>query len=282
MRYALAAAAVTLVFGARAHAKPPPLRSSAHAAKPAPPPKLDLRPAPPLPMLPSVARVRLEVGRDHVVVDESVHLPRGDWVSGGLDLYVAFGSPGTPKAIDARLFSLAHDATEPKSDDAGQPVPYDSAVQRLANARLLLGRPLMAGVVLHVKEADLRHAYAVADVAELRIRSLLAPPTADPQGARDVVVRLGIAGDVPLTLGRIQVMSAEGRGYVARAEARLCGPQAVPLPMAVTLLPKEDRPGLRAPGSIAADGSIDPRPIAPVTAVRHSSDDLCIRWFAPP
>ncbi|HEY4013497.1 MAG TPA: hypothetical protein VGM06_09180 [Polyangiaceae bacterium] len=282
MRSAFAAAAITLVFGARAHAKPPPPHASPHATKPAAAPKVELRPAPPLPMLPSVARVRVEVGRDHVVVDESVHLPRGDWVSGGLDLYVAFGSPGTPKAIDARLFTLAHDANEPKSDDAGQPVPFESAVQRLANARLLLGRPLMAGVVLHVKEADLRHAYAVGDVAELRIRSLLAPPSVDAQGARDVVVRLGISGDVPLTLGRIQVMSAEGRGYVARAEARLCGPEAVPLPMAVTLLPKEDRPGLRVPGALAADGSVDPRPIAPVTAVRHASDDLCIRWFAPP
>lgn len=280
MRFALAAAAVTLVFGARAHAKPPPAHAPAHPAKP--PPKVDVRPAPPLPMLPSVARVRVEVGRDHVVVDESVHLPRGDWVAGGLDLYVSFGSPGTPTAIDARLFTLQRDANEPKPDDAGQPVPYESAVQRLANARLLLGRPTMAGVVLHVKEADLRHAYAVGDVAELRIRSLLTPPAVDAQGGRDVVVRLGIAGDSPLTLGHVQVMSAEGKGYVARAEARLCGPEAVPLPMAVTLLPKEDRPGLRAPGALAAEGTADPRPIAPVTAVRHGSDDLCVRWFAPP
>ncbi len=278
MKAPLAAAVLSVVFGARAHAKPPPARTQAHLAKP--PVHVDVRPAPPLPMLPSVARVRVEVSRGHVVVVEAVNLPRGDWQSGGLDLYVAFGAPGTPEAIDARLASSSHDTTDPHRDDPGQPVAVEPAIQRLPNAQLLLGRPQMAGVVLHVKEADLRHAYEGGGSAELRVRSLLTLPVADARGARDVVVRLGIAGEAPLTLGHVQVVSLEGPGYVERAEARLCGPEAVALPMTVAILPKDDGPSAGSRASIR--DPLQAPPIAPVTAVRHASDDLCVRWWAMP
>ena len=65
-----------------------------------------------------------------------------------------------------------------------------------------------------------------------------------------------------MTLGRITI--AAGRG--ARAEARLCGPEADPRPLAVAP---------RAPTSASE------KPIAPVLAVRRETDDLCIRFWTP-
>jgi hypothetical protein len=271
--------AFAFAFGAQAHARPPPPRAPPRAVKP-PPPRVEAPPAPPLPMLPSVARVRVEAARDRVLVVEEVNLPRGEWTSGGLDLYVAFGSPGTPSAVDARLVAVPPDAPEPRPDDAGEFVAIEASARRTPAAQLLLGPPQMAGVVVHVKEAELRRAYAASDLAALRVRSLVSPPAVDSRGARDVVVRLGIAGDVPLTLERVQVVSLEGRGWITRAEATLCGPEAEALPLAVALAPKAERPADEEP---AADGGRGPprtAPIAPVTAVRHASDDLCIRWWA--
>jgi hypothetical protein len=223
-------------------------------------------------MLPSLARVRIEAARDRVVVIEDVNLPRGDWQSGGLDLYVAFGAPGTPVAVDARLVSVPTGALEARVEDTGDPVTVEPAVRHTPSTQLLLGRPTMAGVAIHVKEADLRRAYAASDLAALRIRSLLEPPSADAQGARDVVVRLGIAGALPLTLGRVQVVSAEPQPWITRAEAHLCGPGADPSPLAVALTP---RPASPPPFT-------SPPPIAPILAIRHASDDLCVRWWAAP
>ena len=277
---------LVLAFVSETHAKPPTSRTPSHGTTP--PPHIDVRAAAPLPMLPSVARVRVEAARDRVVVVEDVNLPRGDWRGGGLDLYVAFGAPGTPAAIDARLVAVPAESADSRgesvaaargqsSDDAGEAAAVEPAVRRTANAQLLLGRPQMAGAVVRVKEADLRRAYATSDLAVLRIRSLLSPPAADPRGERDVVVRLGIVGDVPLTLGRIQVVSLEGAGWIMRAEANLCGPEAEGLPLAITVIPKVERSEDARP---AAGGGA--RPIAPAMAVRHSSDDLCIRWWAAP
>jgi hypothetical protein len=227
-------------------------------------------------MLPSVARVRVEAARDRVVVVEEVNLPRGDWRSGGLDLYVAFGAPGPPVAIDARLVAVPPDSLESRLDDAGDAVTVEQAIRRTGAAQLLLGRPHMAGVVAHVRETDLRRLYATNELVALRIRSLLSPPAADPHGARDVVVRLGIAGDLPLTLGHVQVASLEGRQWITRAEAVLCGPEAEALPLAISVVPKA------ADANVATAGGPALAPIAPVLAVRHASDDLCIRWWAGP
>jgi len=221
-------------------------------------------------MLPSVARVRVEAARDHVVVLEEVNLPRGDWESGGLDLFVAFGAPGTPVALDARLAPVPGGSPETRADDAGEALPVEMAVRHLPSTQLLLGRPTMAGVVVHVKDAQLRHAYASSDVVALRIRSLLSPPAVDASGARDLVVRLGFAAGQPIALEKVQVVSAEPTPWITRAEATLCGPEADPWPLSLTLLP---RPAESVPPSAPT--------IAPAMAVRHASDDLRIRWWAP-
>ena len=256
-------AALVTVAG-HAHAKPPApsKKGPSHAGPPA-----WTRPAPPLPMLPRVGRVRIEAARDRVVVIEDVALPRGEWTSGGLDLFVAFGAPGTPVAIDARLVTPASGGPDAHPEEAGDVVALEPAPHRTAGAALLLGKPQMAGVVAHVKEPQLRRAYSAGDAAILRLRSLIAAPAADAAGARDVVVRLGASDGQPLTLGRIQIASLEAQPWITRAEARLCGPEASPLPLGVTVVGK-------APGRSAA--------VAPELALRHATDDLCVRWWGAP
>jgi hypothetical protein len=203
-------------------------------------------------MLPSVGRVRLEIAREHVVAIQEIHLPRGDWTSGNLDLYVAFGAPGVPRAIDAHLVPVR--ATDANLDEAGEVLRLEKAPHRPVSAQPLIGKPNMAGVIVHVPEHLLRRALAPADRAALRLRSLLDMP-AGSAGAREVMVRLGASGGLPLTLARIEVTG------VASAEATLCGPEADPYPLAIVMTPRQT--GKR---------------IVPAMATRHASDDLCVRF----
>ena len=130
------------------HTKPPPPPSHA-------PPHVFVRPAPPLPMLPSVSRVRIEAARDRAVVTEEIALPKGDWAAGGLDLYAAFGAPGTPIAVDARLVPVPAGQLESRLEDAGEPVTVEPMIRHLPNTQLLLGRPNMAGFVVRCKTGNL-------------------------------------------------------------------------------------------------------------------------------
>jgi hypothetical protein len=271
VRTAFATIVGALPLLAGPHAKAPaPHASQTHGPPPHEAPRAFVHVAPPLPMLPSVSRVRIEAARDRVVVTEEIALPRGEWQRGGIDLYAAFGAPGTPIAVDARLVSVPAGQIESRLEDTGDPVPVDTAVRHLPSSRLLLGRPSMAGVVIHAREPLLRAAYADADMAALRIRSLLAPSTPDAGGGRDVVVRLGIDGGLPLALAKVQVVSGEATPWITRAEATLCGPDADPHPLTVALLPKP-----------AGAPAWTPPTIAPQLATRHASDDLCVRWWAP-
>jgi hypothetical protein len=263
VRAAASASLVALPLLAGPHTKPPP---AAHS-----PPHVFVRQAPPLPMLPSITRVRVEAARDRVVVIEEVTLPRGDWHAGGIDLYAAFGAPGTPIAVDARLVAVAAGQSEARPEDAGDAVAVEPAVRHTPASQLLLGRPTMAGVVVHLHDADLRRVFADDDTAALRIRSLLPPPAADASGARDVVVRLGVDNALPLALGKVQVVSAEPTPWITRAEATLCGPEADPHPLSVSLSPKSVDPPAWGPPTVA-----------PLLATRHGSDDLCVRWWAAP
>jgi hypothetical protein len=275
----LFAVGITVLLAGHVHAKLPAKKPPAHPPPAPQPAPIWVRPAPPVPMLPRIGRVRVEAARDRVVVVQDVLFPRGDWETGGLDLYVAFGSPGTPIAVDARLIAPSPGGLDAHPEEAGDPIALESAPRRTAGAQALLGKPQMAGVVAHVKESQLRRAYAAGDVAVLRLRSLLVAPAADTSGARDVVVRLGASGGAPLTLGRIQVGSLEAQPWVTRAEAVLCGPEASTLPLAVTLIGKI--PGFGSEAHPSAHPAQSPT-IVPEFAVRHASDDLCIRWWGSP
>ena len=227
------------------------------------------RPVGPLPFLASVARVRVRVEKDSVVVTHALTLPRGEWTSEDLDLYAAHGAPGAPIALDAKLHHVADGELEAPESDAGEAVLYDRAPRCPESAHPLIGRSRMAGVILHVREAQFRAATA-SGMAELRVRALYPLPVEDGTSGREVRVRLGIPGGAPLTLGRVQIVASDREMPVARAEARLCGPDAETRPLSISLSP---RPTTPAPVTEA--------PIAPVLAVRHSSDDLCIRFWSP-
>lgn len=98
-------------------------------------------------------------------------------------------------------------------------------------------------------------------------------PEEDPAGARGVVVRLGASRGTPLTLGRLTLLTKNGTPPASRAEAHLCGPDADPTPLAIALLPRPAPPPVAVPST---------PPIAPVLAVRHASDDVCIRFWTSP
>lgn len=223
-------------------------------------------------MLPSIARVRIEVLKAQLVVIEEVNLPRGDWKGESLDFYAAFGAPGAPRAVDARLVSVGDGALEPEDDDAGEPLAVDRAPRRPVSAHALIGKDTMAGIVVHVKRESLTKALAPGNMAALRLRTVLDMPEEDSTGARGVVVRLGASRGTPLTLGRISLLTRAGTGASApaRAEAHLCGPEADPTPLAVGLVPN---PSPRVLPPVP--------PVAPVLAVRHASDDLCVRFWLP-
>jgi len=223
------------------------------------------RPVGPLPFLASVARVKVRVEKDSVVVTHVVTLPRGEWRSGDLDLYVAHGAPGAPLAIDVRLHHVPDGALEADDGDVGEPVAYDRAPRCPESAHPLLGRPRMAGIVAHVRDDRFRAATA-AGMAELRIRSLHPLPAEDEGHGREVRVRLGAPSGAPLTLGRVQISAADPKAPLTRAEARLCGPDAEARLLSIAVTPK--------PPSRPAEA-----PIAPVLSVRHASDDLCVSYW---
>lgn len=291
---ALAAASAIGVAGAAlvagdASAAPPPKRpgsqpgsrAGAAASRPAP-----VMPVAPLAMLPSIPRVRIEVLKSQLVVIEEINLPRGEWNNEALDFYVAFGAPGAPRAVDAKLVAVGDGSLEPEDDDSGEPLVVDRAAHRPASAHPLLGRDSMAGVVVHVKRESLARALAPGNMAALRIRTALDLPEEDSGGAHGVVVRLGASRGTPLTLGRLALIARPGAAVLARAEAQLCGSEADAAPLAIAIVPRPPPSASPAPLGTAADAAAPASPpiapIAPVLAVRHATDDLCVRFWTQP
>lgn len=241
----------------------PAKRSPRHHAPPPPPPRRSA----PLPSLPVVTRVRVEASRGHVLIEQELTLARGEWRSGEMDLFVAFGAPGLPRAFDAHLLAVPDGALTPALDDAGEPVITERAARKPSGAVLLLGQPNMAGEVVRVSEPAFRRAVGPSALAALRLRTVLAPPAADAQGGHEVVVRLGISGSAPLSVWRVDVASAEADGWLLRASGHYCGPEADPYPLAVA-------------GPAAAPTY--PLPAEPLLVARHASDDLCVSYWTRP
>jgi hypothetical protein len=224
----------------------------------------------PLPAPPTLPLVRLEVASDHVLVLQDVVLRRGDWAGGDLDVYVAFGAPGVPRAIDAQLFAGADDDDVVPAQSPWT-IPLERAFRRPGQARQLLGPAAMAGVVLHLRDPSLGRALSATGLARVRLRTLLDAPATDGDGGSEVVVRLGAHLGEPEPLGVIEVASVDKNAMVTRAAAAVCGPEAAPYPLSVVVRPAPRSDDGRSFGTIA-----------PVLAVRHATDDLCVRyWLAP-
>jgi hypothetical protein len=217
-----------------------------------------------LPGRPTLPLIRVDVARDHVLVTEDARLPRGDWKGGDVDLYVAFGAPGTPRAFDARLYPW-RDA-EPLSDEPFETLAVERSYVRPAGASVLLGPPAMAGVVIHLRGAAFARATAGGDAVRVRMRTVLDPPTPDAESRSEILVRLGAYEGEPDALGEVAV-AAEAPLHLEGAEVRLCGPLA-----------ETRRLAIESPGIDAGDTSA----IEPVLSVRHASDDLCVRFWPRP
>jgi len=218
-------------------------------------------------MLPSIARVKVthHGGKTYSVIHE-INLPRGEWKGELLRFHIAFGAPG-PRAVDAHLVAVGDGALEAEDDEAGEVLTTERVPRRPTNAHSLLGRDTMAGVVVTIKGESLTKALARGEMASLRIRSVVEATEPDATGATSLVVRLGASRGTPLTLGRIVALSVPPTTPLVRAAANLCGTEADPHPLAVGRVPKQS-------GEAA---------IAPVLAVRHPTDDLCLRlWTALP
>ena len=251
-------ATTVLAFAPPAPQKGNPPR--APKVKPPPPP----RPAPPLPMLPSVGRVNLEIRNDAVVVTEDVNLPRGDYRGGALTLFAAFGAPGLPNAVDAKLLTLEEGALEAAIDAASDKLDVELASRALVSMNVLLGSGAMAGVAIRIPEAIFLRHTAKDNMAVLRIRTLMPEPEEDATGAREIIVRLGTVQGQPITLGRIDTDEHVPIGVLG---AEFCGKDAEKRPLAVGRLKKGATTKYR-----------DPLALAPVLSTRHNSDDLCVKY----
>jgi len=225
-------------------------------------------PSRPLPAPPTLPLIRIEASRDHVVVIEDILLRRGDWVAGDVDLFISFGAPGVPRALDARLYSAAEDEPMP---NAYESVAVSRSFRRPSSARLLLGSSLMAGAVLHVPAPMFERATQASRVARLRVRTLLDAPRPDARSGRELVIRLGSHRGEPDALDSIEIAGEDPQHPVTRAEAHLCGPDADRLPLAIHAASTSARPLRAEAGGLVA--------VAPVLSVRHSSDDLCVRYW---
>lgn len=248
-------------------APPAPAKPSPPAAKPRPaaaPKPAPAAPLVPLAILPSIARVRVTSHGKAIEIVEEVNLPRGDWKGEALRFHVAFGSPG-PRAIDAHLVEVGDGELEPEDDEAGEVLSTERVARRPPSAHPLLGRESMAGIVVQIPAASLTKALVRGNMASLRIRSLV-DVTEDVSEGESVVVRLGASRGTPLTVGRITATAVTPASPIANVEAKLCGPDADANPLAVGLIPHP--PERRHTTAIA-----------PVLAVRHPTDDLCVRLW---
>jgi hypothetical protein len=225
------------------------------------------QPPPPLPALPVIARIRLDVSRQRVLVVHEIVMARGDYTGGDIDLWVSFG-PELPRAIDAFIVPVATGASAPDPVDRGEPAPVDKAAHRPANAHPLLGRSSMAGVVVHVREAAFRRAIAASGIMAVRVRQVVPAPVADAQGTHELVVRLGIESETPLTVRRLDVSSSEPVGWVTSTSAQLCGEDADPYVLGFASAPPGTQKTLM--------------PIDPALATRRATDDLCVRYVTVP
>jgi hypothetical protein len=222
-------------------------------------------------MLPSVGRVALELRGDELLMTEDIALPRGDYKNGDLALYVAFGAPGVPQAVDAHLLPVEDGELGADPSAAGERLAIEFAPRAPVSSNPLVGPASMAGFVVHVREAAMTKALAPGNMATLRLRSLLPMPPVDHTGTRSVIVRLGAPVKEPMPIGRIEIDAK--KNALEGATAQLCGPDADSYPLTVW---RTGTPATRVESKETRAA------IAPVLAVRHASDSLCLAFRTKP
>lgn len=215
-----------------------------------------------MPFVASVARVRIDVSRQRAAVLHEINLARGTFAGDeDVELFVAFGAPGAPRAIDTRLVTVPRAMLEAPREERGVPLVWRYAPRRPTSAAPIVGRGTMAGIAVVVPAELMAKTFASGATAALRVRAVY---NLSEMGERDVVVRLGDGADGPLTLGRLEVATTDDAPV--RVEARACSDTSLP-----PLL-------LRTFGRAIAsrDGAL-----APVLWPRKAGDDLCVRLVRP-
>jgi hypothetical protein len=212
----------------------------------------------PLPMLPSIGAVKIDVRADAVLVQQDILLPKGDYKRGAISVYTALGGPGYPRAADAELLLVENGSLSVAQDAVGEKLTTETAPHASPQAHTLLGPSNMAGISVTLAEAALVRAFEPGNMANLRLRFVYALPPAEADGFRTVLLRVGSSEREPLTLGTIQVEGVEA------ARAAFCGPNSDPTALSVW-------------NAKARYASTAPT-IAPVLAVRHKDDTLCVSF----
>jgi hypothetical protein len=203
----------------------------------------------------SIARVDVLLRRDLALVTTDVTMTRGSLDNAeGFDVYVAYGSPGLPRALDAQLIPVADGAFTTPLDTPGVALSLDHVVTAPGSVTFSLGRTTQAGAVVHVPSADLVRALAPSGLGTLRVRAIHALSSA-PEAS--IVARVASPLLGPFPLG---VLSVRGDGIdVTEASATLCSTSGSSTELTLSTGPR--RSGTMAP------------PLA-----RHGTDDdLCFR-----
>jgi hypothetical protein len=181
-------------------------------------------PAGPLPFLPSIGRVRVEVNGDQLLVTTDVRLPLGDYRRGTLRLFSAFSSTVYPRAVDVHITSALDgelDVLFPLAPGRTlESVPVEVVPKAAPSANVLLGSGMMRGFVA-INEAMFRRFTEAGQMAVLQIRQVLPLPEVDAEGNRGLVLPLGASNGQPLSLSRVEVVGER----LAFARASLCSPR---------------------------------------------------------
>ncbi|HEU4411239.1 MAG TPA: hypothetical protein VFS43_38655 [Polyangiaceae bacterium] len=220
-------------------------------------------PPPPAPEHVAVARVDVLFRRQAALVTTDLTFTRGAYRGGELAAFAAYGSPGLPRAFEARLLPVERGRFSPPLDaDGGEALAAAHATHAPDHAVFSLGGPNRAGQALRLPAAALARALEPSGLAALRVRAVHL--LREGGAPASLVVRLAApAGAAPYPLGEV---SLRGEGVSLRAaSASLCRPSGPDLALALAGAPPP-------PGAVA-----------PPRAPRSAGDALCVSAeLAPP
>ena len=205
----------------------------------------------------SISRVRLDVSGSRVLTTTDIMLPAARQPFETLDVHVASGGPGAPLGFDAQLLEIPKGYLSAPLHAVGTKLSTVLDYHSPSYAAFCVGRPEMAGNVVHMPASVLADVLRGTGQATLRLREVRDLPVAMADGTREVLVRLGAVRASPFVLGTVEVASNTS---AARMQARFCGVHRVDAELFVA-------------GAPTMTGAVAP-PLAP----RSPNDDLCVRF----
>ncbi|MFO0661705.1 MAG: hypothetical protein U0165_18010 [Polyangiaceae bacterium] len=208
----------------------------------------------------SIARVDVLLRRELALVTTDVTFARGTLADDeGLDVFVAYNSPGIPKALDAQLIPVAEGSFVTPVESSGVVLTLEHSTSAPESVTFSLGGMNQAGAVIHIPGKDLTKALAPSGLVTLRIRSVqtLSAQAIASRSEASVVVRAATPLLGPFPIG---IVSVRGDNTdVSDATASLCSRSNVGAKLSLSTGPRRD-------------GTVAP-PLA-----RHALDeDLCVR-----